>query len=135
MKKQLPHRTTLRFRQWSRKGYAIFASLGVCTTIGRLRKNVTECALRKQPSHCANPVSLESWREEQSFSETDEPLTGSPQESLLFTTLLPQLITENSCTAAKQSGFTTCIIYKKEVVFTRVKAASFYLPETKHRTL
>lgn len=41
-------KTTLRFRQWSRKGYAAFASLGQCVTIGQLRKNITERALTKQ---------------------------------------------------------------------------------------
>lgn len=41
---------TARFRYWSRKGYAAFASLGRQVTIGCLRKNVTECALKKQPN-------------------------------------------------------------------------------------
>lgn len=38
-----------RFRRWSRKGYAIFCSLGKHVTIGCLRKNITEEALHKQP--------------------------------------------------------------------------------------
>lgn len=46
---QTPCSTSLRFRYWSRKGYAIFSSLGQHVTIGCLRKNVTELALLKQP--------------------------------------------------------------------------------------
>lgn len=39
---------TVRFRRWSRKGYAAFASLGQCVTIGQVRKSITERALTKQ---------------------------------------------------------------------------------------
>lgn len=48
MKRNHPLRQTPRFRYWTRKGYAAFASLGQCVTIGCLRKNVTERALTKQ---------------------------------------------------------------------------------------
>lgn len=48
MKKSLPIRRTLRFRRWSRKRYAAFASMGRCVTIGCLRKNVADCSLSKQ---------------------------------------------------------------------------------------
>ena len=39
---------TIRFRKWSRKAYAAFASLGRCVTIGCLPKNVADCSLSKQ---------------------------------------------------------------------------------------
>lgn len=48
MKKELPRHTTLRFRRWSRKSYAAFASIGRNVTIGCLRKNVADSSLRKQ---------------------------------------------------------------------------------------
>lgn len=48
MKRNLQIRKIGRFRYWTRKGYAAFASLGKCVTIGQLRKNVTERALSKQ---------------------------------------------------------------------------------------
>lgn len=48
MKRVYQKRRTARFRQWTRKGYAAFSSLGLCVTIGQLRKNVTERALTKQ---------------------------------------------------------------------------------------
>lgn len=50
MKKIQPHRKTIRFRKWSRKAYAAFASLGRCVTIGCLPKNVADCSLSKQNS-------------------------------------------------------------------------------------
>ncbi|MFR5758299.1 MAG: hypothetical protein ACLUE2_08795 [Bacteroides cellulosilyticus] len=50
-KRQL-YRTTLRFRKWSRKAYAAFASLGRCVTIGCLPKSVADSSLSKQsPEH------------------------------------------------------------------------------------
>lgn len=50
MRKRQLYRTTLRFRKWSRKAYAAFASLGRCVTIGCLPKNVADCSLSKQNS-------------------------------------------------------------------------------------
>lgn len=42
------HQPVIRFYQWSRKGYAAFASLGHHVTIGQLHLNVTERSLTKQ---------------------------------------------------------------------------------------
>ena len=58
----------IRFRQWSRKAYAIFATLGLCVTIGQLRKNITECALCKQQT--PHTTGLDPQRE----TEDPEPL-------------------------------------------------------------
>ena len=71
----------IRFRQWSRKAYAIFATLGLCVTIGQLRKNITECALCKQQT--PHTTGLDPQR------ETDwENLTLSPEPLLLLLTQL-----------------------------------------------
>lgn len=48
MKITTPVRYTIRFRRWSRKAYAAFASIGRCVTIGNLRKSVADCSLSKQ---------------------------------------------------------------------------------------
>lgn len=48
MKITTPIRHTLRFRRWSRKAYAAFASIGRCVSIGCLRKNVADSSLSKQ---------------------------------------------------------------------------------------
>ena len=44
------HTPQVRFYQWSRKGYAIFATLGCQVTIGQLHRNVSESSLAKQKS-------------------------------------------------------------------------------------
>ncbi|MEL5896222.1 hypothetical protein AAE250_22365 [Bacteroides sp. GD17] len=48
MKNTTPARHTIRFRRWSRKAYAAFASIGRCVTIGSLRKSVADSSLSKQ---------------------------------------------------------------------------------------
>ncbi len=48
MKITTPVRLTIRFRRWSRKAYAAFASIGRCVTIGNLRKSVADSSLSKQ---------------------------------------------------------------------------------------
>lgn len=48
MKKNTHIKHTIRFRRWSRKAYATFASIGRCVTIGFLRKNVADSSLNKQ---------------------------------------------------------------------------------------
>lgn len=53
MKKIQPHRKTIRFRKWSRKAYAAFASLGQWVTIGCLPKSVADCSLSKQKAGTA----------------------------------------------------------------------------------
>ena len=46
--KRLSHNSfSLRFRRWSRRAWAVFASLGREVTIGTLRVQVTEKALEK----------------------------------------------------------------------------------------
>ncbi|MDR2775604.1 MAG: hypothetical protein LBC19_12860 [Tannerella sp.] len=41
------------FRRWSRKGYAVFCSIGRCVSVRQLRKNVAEASLKKQKSALA----------------------------------------------------------------------------------
>ena len=48
MKKKFISKTSLRFRRWSHKSYAAFASIGRNVTIGRLSKGVADSSLRKQ---------------------------------------------------------------------------------------
>ena len=72
-KRQL-YRTTLRFRKWSRKAYAAFASLGRCVTIGCLPKSVADSSLSKQKS--GTSAGCKSSR--QSLEDTDN---GKGQET------------------------------------------------------
>lgn len=76
-------RTTLRFRHWTRKGYAVFASLGQCVTIGQLRKNITERALTKQtePGLVSSPEGVKA------DSETTPSILPAPDIALLPITI------------------------------------------------
>lgn len=64
----------LRFRKWSRKAYAAFASLGRCVTIGCLPKSVADSSLSKQKS--GTSAGCKSGR--QSLEDTDN---GKGQET------------------------------------------------------
>ena len=48
MKKKFIQKTSLRFRRWSHRSYAAFASIGRDVTIGHLSKGVADSSLRKQ---------------------------------------------------------------------------------------
>ena len=58
MKRNQSPAQTIRFRRWSRKSYAAFASIGRCVTIGCLRKNVADSSLRKQDTVRTIPYSI-----------------------------------------------------------------------------
>ena len=73
----------IRFRQWSRKAYAIFATLGLCVTIGQLRKNVTECALSKQQTPHTEGIDPQGETED-SVPEEDWESTVLSPTPLLF---------------------------------------------------
>ena len=48
MRKKFIKKNSLRFRRWSHKSYAAFASIGQTVTIGCLRKSVADSSMRKQ---------------------------------------------------------------------------------------
>ena len=52
MRRQISKLEIIRFRRWSRKGYAIFCSLGKSVVIGNLKKGIVEIALKKQSNVC-----------------------------------------------------------------------------------
>lgn len=80
-KKELTSKT-IRFRRWIRKGYAAFSSLGICVTIGCLRKSVTECALLKQSSLQA----LQPGKEQEDVRPGEQDDSPSPESLVLLTT-------------------------------------------------
>lgn len=88
----------IRFRYWSRKAYAAFASIGVCVSIGQLRKNVTERALGKQQAPIAS-VTTNHPAKEIPLQEMDAaPVPDVWQELLL------QLLQPLPATTLHQSG-------------------------------
>lgn len=52
--------TSLRFRRWSRKNYAVFASLKFCVTIGCLANSITEKSLTKAKNYLTQSYSNSS---------------------------------------------------------------------------
>lgn len=56
MKKTMTKSKVIRFRQWTRKGYAMFSSLGKSVAIGNLKKEIAEVSLKKQPDRCILPT-------------------------------------------------------------------------------
>lgn len=82
-----------RFRQYSRKGYAIFSSLGRCVTIGCLKKNITEQAFSKQSVHEKAMLSINKEAGDEINADRGEEET-SIKECILLQQLTP-LINEN----------------------------------------
>lgn len=78
---------TVRFRRWSRKGYAAFASLGRCVTIGQVCKSITERALAKQ---LAPAITCPTEQTESGRDDDDTPAMPVTPIELLLATLSPQ---------------------------------------------
>lgn len=88
MRNTSPAAPTIRFRCWSRKAYAAFASIGRCVTIGCLRKSVADSSLSKQKAagiagH-AGCGKESAWKGETEGRETD---TGIPLSSSALTSI------------------------------------------------
>lgn len=66
-------RSAFRFRRWSRKRYAAFASLGRCVTIGHQRTEAADCSLNKRKQGTA-AVSRCQGKAEKPDSLPDAPL-------------------------------------------------------------
>ena len=114
MKRTAPHTTLIRFRQWSRKGYAIFCSLGRQVTIGCLSKKVADCSLTKQQgsSHSILHDGLSKNKLTEEFTDKDHP----PKENgivLNSSALLPIWIINRataSCTTKANGSFRLNIV-------------------------
>lgn len=73
MKKTTSH-IIIRFRRWTRKGYAIFSSLGLSVTIGTLGREVADASLKKQKAE----VFIIPERTDQTVFYDDEPKDDLP---------------------------------------------------------
>lgn len=51
---------SIRFRRWTRAGYAVFNSLGNCVTIGNLVGSISEKSLQKSVSSLINKLSVDN---------------------------------------------------------------------------
>ncbi len=89
---------TIRFRQWSRKAYAAFCSLGRNVTIGTLRKSVIEASLSKVKSGTSSIASIFITEKDSSW-EKDSLDTESGCTDILITDILITLQQEKSAVA------------------------------------
>jgi len=85
MKKTTSNRI-IRFRRWSRNGYAIFSSLGCCVTIGTLGRTIADASLKKQKAGVC--VSLRNTDKNVFFD--DEPEDDLPSDVLFHPEILVQ---------------------------------------------
>lgn len=81
MRKISDNKHMLRFRKWSRKAYAMFASIGKCVTIGCVKKGIADAALGKQVNVC---ISTAAWSFLTDYTEKEEKDTGWEIEKYLF---------------------------------------------------
>lgn len=96
MKKTFSNKQTIRFRKWSRKAYAMFASVGKCVTIGNVKKGIADASLGKQGNICALPV---AWDFLSDYTEEEEVDTGrSPgNDILILNELYLQVVADDAC--------------------------------------
>ncbi len=121
-----PKIAALRFRYWSRKGYAIFAGIGKCVTIGCLRKSVVEQSLTKQlPDGRVIPATSFSLSAENTGDETPFAFCSA----LIQTVLLPVLTTESNDAACTAFVY-TIPIYNIEVTSRQRMLPLFLIPHT-----
>lgn len=78
------HSTTLRFKRWSRKAYAVFASLGRAVSIGRLSVGIAEASEKK--------MAISGYRE---FRIVDL-LDVNEEDNVLELQVVPALIEQNN---------------------------------------
>lgn len=81
MRKTISNKHMIRFRKWSRKAYAMFASIGKCVTIGNVKKGIVEASLGKQGNICASP---DAWNFLSDYTEEKEEDSGQILENEVF---------------------------------------------------
>ncbi len=94
MRKQCTYRSdALRFRRWSRKGYAAFVSVRRAVTIGQLSANVSDRSLVKGSTIHTSVATLGSMHNEEDdegAARSSDSSGGSFPVLLLLETILPQ---------------------------------------------
>lgn len=126
-----PHiRQVVRFRGWSRKGYAVFISLGRLVTIGCLGKSVTEIALRKQKGGAVQTTYRQPATGE---PETEESSGGWPEPVReLLLCLLPQVAADATCGGAERTNIINRYVQRghtDSVGRQPVRVSSFFVHE------
>lgn len=75
----------IRFHQWSRKAYAVFASLKRHVTMGCVRKGITEVSLSKG-AVCVQAFASKAWMDKDAATDFEEAEADSGGEEVLLRT-------------------------------------------------
>jgi len=94
--KPLHTASTIRFRRWSRVGYAVFSSLACSVTIGSLSVSVSDKTLQKADGITMNELH---------FSVTDD---DSKEKEVLELEAVLQQMQEASLSKITLDGITSC---------------------------
>lgn len=93
-----------RFRRWSRKGYAVFCSLGKLVTIGHCCKSIADASLRK-----SGMMSLSSCKVLGERGVEDENCPpGETVDLSLFCSLSVAMSTVVPCLQCEAEAYTRC---------------------------
>lgn len=99
MKQWYSNKQVIRFRRWSRKGYAMFCSLGKCVTIGNLKKGIADMSLGKQANVCTSFSVCLPLQEDNADDQWDDEVTPAEYMLQMFglQPLQLQAAAEGSC--------------------------------------
>ena len=102
-KTNLHNSTSIRFRRWSRVGYAVFCSLASSVSIGTLAVSVSDKTLQKSVGHTSNAV-CELTSNTNESKDSDEKLELEATLQQIQTTSISQ-ITFDSAAACSQTTY------------------------------
>ncbi|MEI7503938.1 MAG: hypothetical protein WCJ61_11695 [Paludibacter sp.] len=105
-KTRLHNPFTIRFRRWSRVGYAVFCSLACSVTIGTLAVSVSNKTLQKSVGNTSNAIYFST----SSNEDTENPLEKLELEATLQQIQAPSFIQFSVDSAAACSQSKTNII-------------------------
>lgn len=90
MKRPIVHTSSFRFRRWSRKAYAAFASIGRHVTIGYIHKDIADKSLAKQVCTGTATICAENgqphWGDDGYLSDESAPPDVYTEDILELTT-------------------------------------------------
>jgi len=77
---------SLRFRRWSRAGYAMFCSLACSVTIGNVAISISDKSLQKSIGTTSTVIGVDADSEEKESSELEVTLQQVQETTLIQTT-------------------------------------------------
>lgn len=99
--------TTIRFRRWSRAGYAVFCSLSNTVTIGRLAVSIADKSLQKAVEACTNlPFAISS---EESPEEKKKKAELEASLVQIHETILSEITFDSAAARGRKSNYSIFI--------------------------